>query len=329
MSDSDNSAIDEAISGVLGEMEDSQEQPETETENPEVTETDLDTETEEEAEAEDSEEEQPEADEESEEDGEEGTEEAESTEEPAFDVDGEKVSLTQVKAWRDAEKNFQAGYTKKYQKLADTQKQADQKYQQLDQGLQFLENQLKGPLAQFDGVNWQELQANDPAKYQQLHGQYKVALQGFQQVEEARKKLKGQAEEQRKADHQRKAKEAVETLQEMHSDWSNELYHSVLKYAVEKGVPQDEIASETRPWVISALLNQMRAEKAQVKPKPKPQTVKRTIKQKAAGKPRTAAQKRGDAIKRDRILAAKGDRAAQNRLTAHTVNSEIDRLLGN
>ncbi|WP_444897905.1 hypothetical protein [Microbulbifer sp. SSSA005] len=327
MSDSDNSAIDEAISGVLGEMEDSQEQPETE--NPEVTETDLDTETEEEAEAEDSEEEQPEADEESEEDGEEGTEEAESTEEPAFDVDGEKVSLTQVKAWRDAEKNFQAGYTKKYQKLADTQKQADQKYQQLDQGLQFLENQLKGPLAQFDGVNWQELQANDPAKYQQLHGQYKVALQGFQQVEEARKKLKGQAEEQRKADHQRKAKEAVETLQEMHSDWSNELYHSVLKYAVEKGVPQDEIANETRPWVISALLNQMRAEKAQVKPKPKPQTVKRTIKQKAAGKPRTAAQKRADAIKRDRTLAAKGDRAAQSRLTAHTVNSEIDRLLGN
>ncbi|MCO1335189.1 hypothetical protein MO867_12685 [Microbulbifer sp. OS29] len=311
MSDSSNNAIDEAISGVLGEMEDSEEQPETETENPEVTETDLDTETEEETEASDSEEEQPETEEESEEGSEETTEEAGSTEESAVDVDGEKVSLIQVKAWRDAEKNFQAGYTKKYQKLADTQKQADQKYQQLDQNLQFLENQLKGPLAQFDSVNWQQLQASDPAKYQQLHGQYKVALQGFQQVEEARKKLKEQTEGQRKADHQRKAKEAVEALQGMHSDWSNELYHSVLKYAVEKGVPQEEIASETRPWVISALLNQMKAEKAQVKPKPKPQTLKRTTKQKVALKrvdPKVKSKAEMSALRK---RALKGDAKAE------------------
>ncbi|QFT55582.1 hypothetical protein [Microbulbifer sp. THAF38] len=333
----ENSAIDAALSEALGESSDSTEAAESETsagDSSEIaTEDGSETEAIGEADGEsleqDSEEEQDETENETEEEGEDTSDESESTDEPSFEVDGEKVSLSQVKAWRDAEKNYQATHSKRQQKLADTQKQADQKYQQLDQGLQFLENQLKGPLAQFDSVNWQELQANDPAKYQELQGQYKVALQGFQQVEEARKKLKGQAEEQRKADHQRKAKEAVETLQEMHSDWSNELYHSVLKYAVEKGVPQDEIANETRPWVISALLNQMKAEQAQVKPKPKPQTVKRTIKQKAAGKPRTVAQKRADAIKRDRTLAAKGDRAAQNRLTAHAVNSEIDRILGN
>ncbi|MFA0813581.1 hypothetical protein [Microbulbifer epialgicus] len=332
MSDSDTNAIDAALSEVLGESSDSTETDESEasTDNSTETEAESEAETTTEADEDSGEQAEGEGDTETEtEEGEETSDENESTDEPTFEVDGEQVSLSQVKAWRDTEKNLQDNFSKRQQKLTDTQKQADQKYQQLDQGLQFLESQLKGPLAQFDSVNWQELQANDPAKYQELHGQYKVALQGFQQVEEARKKLKEQAEGQRKADHQRKAKEAVEVLQGMHSDWSNELYHSVLKYAVEKGVPQEEIANETRPWVISALLNQMKAEKAQVKPTPKPQTLKHTIKQKAVQKPRSKAQKRADAIKRDRTLAAKGDRAAQNRLTAHTVNSEIDRILGN
>ncbi|WP_444886709.1 hypothetical protein [Microbulbifer sp. JMSA008] len=314
----ENSAIDAALSEVLGESGDSTETAESETSADDSTETTTEGESETTGEADGesleqgSEREQDETETETGEEGEDTSEESESTDEPSLEVDGEKVSLTQVKAWRDAEKNYQATHSKRQQKLADTQKQADQKYQQLDQGLQFLENQLKGPLAQFDSVNWQELQANDPAKYQELQGQYKVALQGFQQVEGARKKLQEQAEEQRKADHQRKAKEAVETLQEMHTDWSNELYHSVLKYAVEKGVPQEEIANETRPWVISALLNQMKAEQTQVKSKPKPQTVKRTIKQKAAPKRTDPKVKSKAEMSALRKRALKGDAKAED-----------------
>ncbi|MEW5248661.1 hypothetical protein [Microbulbifer discodermiae] len=326
--DTERNALDNALSEIMGEVEEPKGQPEAETADEEESQPEADTETEEEVESEDSEEEQTEDDADTEEEESENTEDDESGTElsdgATLNIDGEEVSVKQVKAWRDAEKNFQVGYTKKYQKLAETQKSADSKLEQSEQILGFLEAQLKAPLQQFQGIDWQALQVSDPAKYQALQGQFQQAMTSHRQVEQAVKQLQDKAKEQRDSEFQRKAQEAVATLKEMHADWSNTLYHQVLDYAVESGVPREEIAQEVRPWVISALLANMRSAKAQkVKAEPKPQSVKRTIKQKAASKPRTQAQKRADQLKRDRTLAAKGDRSAQNRVIAAEVDAQL------
>ena len=321
-------AFDNALSQVMGTVEDSQEQPETATTDEEVTQPEPE-ETEEEVEVEDSDEEQPEAEADDEDEAGEVEDEGGSDDDAVFEIDGEPLTRKQIRELRDTQKNLQAGYTKKFQKLSETQKQVDQKFEQADATLQFLENQLKGPLQHFEGIDWQSLQANDPAKYQQLHGQYKQALQGFQQVEQSRKQLQDKLTKDREQLQKQKAREAVESLQDMHSDWNNDLYHQVLEYAVESGVPQEEIASETRPWVISALLKQMRSEKAQkVETKPKPQSVKKTIKQKATTKPRSEAQKRADQRKSLEAKARKGDRHAQSQLNQSVAESEVNRLLG-
>ena len=321
-------AFDDALSNVMGIAEEPQGQPDAALTDEETDQPDTEVETEEEVEAEDSDE-QPDADTDTDDDTEE-TEEAEETETEAdsdtatLELDGEEVTLKQVKEWRDREKNLQAGYTKKFQKVAETQKQMDERFETIDAHFQLLENNFKAPLQQFEQVNWQELKTSDPAQYQQLLQQYQATEKGYQQASQARQQLQEKAREAKQAEFQRKAQEAVATLQEQHADWSNELYHQVLDYAAETGVPREEIAQETRPWVISALLNQMRSEKAQqVQAKPKPQSVKKTIKQKAAPKPRTEAQRRADALKSDRAKAARGDRSAQNRVIEAEVLSQL------
>lgn len=328
MSDSDlNAALDNQISEVMGEAEEPKGQPDAETTDEEVTQP----EPEEETESEDSEEEQPEETEETkgdeDEDEESEEEDSESGDSITVKLDGEEVSLKQIKEWRDREKNLQAGYTKKYQELAEDRKQVQSSLDESLRFLNFTKAQMDAPLAQFGQVNWAQLQQADPGKYQQLHAQYRQLLQGREQVDKAMKAAQDKAEEQRKAETSRLAREARTTLQDRYPDWSDDLYHKALKYAVDNGAPQEEVSQETRPWVISAIVDQMRAEEARnIQTKPKTNSVKRTIKQKAATKPRTPAQKRADQAKRDRVLASKGDRDAQARLNKSEVNAAVDDL---
>lgn len=344
MSDSENSmsAFDAAISSVMGEVEEPAGQPEAEAADEEPTQPGTDVTIDgDDGDDEDPDEGQPDDDDgdgddeaaadesdDEDDDGDADDDDPEQYDSEEFEIDGEKLTRKEVRELKAKEKNLQAGYTKKYQELAQERKQVTENLDRSKQTLGLIQEQLSAPLKQFDGIDWQALQANDPAKYQQLRGQYQHALNGYRQVEQALSGIQQQVQAQQKAEIARKAKDAREVLQTQHPDWSTELYREVIDFAEAQGVPREEIANETRPWVISAMLNQMRAEKARdIKTQPKTNSVKRTIKQKAVPKERSPKQKRADQLKRDRALAAKGDRRAQNRVAESAVESHIDRVL--
>lgn len=287
-----DTAILSQISEVIGDAEESPEdQPEAEGQADEELENAED-ETDGQ-EAEDSESDDPDSDERSElEDGQdEELEQAEAgtgdepepvSEGVEVEVDGEKYTAESIRGLRDKAKDLQSGFTQKYQQVAEQRKEVEQKSEQAGQILQFLDGQLKAPLAQFEQINWAELQANNPAQYQQLHSQYRNALNGYNQVNQALKAHQDKAQQEAKADFNRRAAEAKATLEDMHQDWSDDLYRDVLKYATENGAPAEEVSQEIRPWVINLALKAMRGDTGKIQAKPVTKSVKKTLKQKAS-----------------------------------------------
>lgn len=312
-----DTAILSQISEVIGEAEESpRDQPEAEGQTDEEFETAEDETDGEEAE---SEEHDSDSDERSEledgqdselEQGEAGTgDESEPVSEGLkVEVDGEEYTVEAIRGLRDKAKDLQSGFTQKYQEVARQRKEVEQKSEQAGQVLSFLENQLKAPLAQYDQVNWQELQANNPAEYQKLQAQYRNALNGYNQVNNALKAFQDKAKQEASEAFNRQAAEAKATLEEMHQDWNNDLYRDVMKYAAEQGAPVEEIANEVRPWVINLALKAMRADTGKIRATPKPKSVKKTLKQRASApvNPEQAKMKKAQAA------AKRGNRQAKD-----------------
>lgn len=312
-----DTAILSQISEVIGEAEESRrDQPEAKGQTDEEFETSEDETDGQEAE---SEEHDSDSDERSEledgqdselEQGEAGTgDESESVSESVkIEVDGEEYTTESIRGLRDKAKDLQSGFTQKYQQVAERRKEIEQKSEQVGQQLQFLEQQLKAPLAQFEQVNWQELQANNPAEYQQLQTQYRNALNGYNQVNNALKAFQDKAKQEADADFQRRAGEAATTLKEMHQDWNDDLYRNVLDYAIENGAPAEEIGNEIRPWVINLALKAMRNDRSKIQAKPVTKSVKKTLKQRASAPVNPAEAK----MKKAKSAAKRGDQKAKD-----------------
>lgn len=309
-----DTAILSQISEVIGESEESpRDQPEEKT-DAEFTEEETDGQ-----ESEDSEGDDQESDERSElEDGSDqeleqaeadtGDESEQVSESLKVEVDGEEYTVEAIRGLRDKAKDLQSGFTQKYQQVAQQRKEVEQKSEQAGQVLQFLENQLKAPLAQFEQVNWQELQANNPAEYQHLHNQYRNALNGYNQVNNALKTFQDKAKQEADEAFKRKAVEAKATLEDMHQDWNNDLYRDVMKYAVDQGAPEEEITQEIRPWVINLTLKAMRADTGKIQAKPKPKSVKKTLKQRASAPVNPKQAK----VKQAKAAAKRGNQKAKD-----------------
>jgi hypothetical protein len=309
-------AIFSQISEVIGASEESpKDQPKSETDEEfDTTEDEADGE-----EAEDSEDDNPDGDERSElgdgsdselEQAEAGTgdEPEQVSESLSVEVDGEKFTAESIRGLRDKARDLQSGFTQKYQEVAKQRKEVEQHNEQALQTLQFLESRLKAPLAKYEQVNWQELQATNPAQYQQLSAEYRSALQGHQQVSNGLKAYQDKVKQGADEDFKRRAAEAKSILEETNPDWSNDLYRDVMNYATELGAPVEEITSEIRPWVINLALKAMRADKGKIQAVPKTQSVKRTLKQKASAPVNPQHTK----IKKAKQAAKRGDQKAKD-----------------
>jgi len=313
-----DAAIFDQISSVIGDSEESAtDQPDEKGQADEETETSEDATDGEEAE--DSEDDNPDGDERSElGDGEDseleqaeagaGDESESVSESVKIEVDGEEYTTESIRGLRDKAKDLQSGLTQKYQHVAEQRKEVEQRNEQAGQILTYLENQLKAPLDQFMQVNWQELQANNPAQYQQLHAQYRNAQLGYNQVNQAMRAFQDKAKQDAEADFKRKAAEARTTLEEMHPDWNNDLYQDTMKYAIEQGVPEEDIQNEIRPWVLSLALKAMRSDKGKIQAVPKPKSVKKTLKQRAS----SPANPKEVKMKQAKREAQKGNQKAKD-----------------
>ncbi|WP_136420291.1 hypothetical protein [Herbaspirillum sp. ST 5-3] len=187
-----------------------------------------------------------------------------------LDIDGLKVALPKSKAEKlKAERLMHSDYTRKTQEVAEQRKaveaereaianqaKAHQEYIQELAQVVALENSLK----QYEQVNWQQLNTQDPVQAQALWFQY-------QQLEKARNAAVGQIQQKemtRRQQEEQKALEAKQStakqIQECYATvareikgWSPELAQQLDKTASELGFTNDELRQVKDPRFIKLL----------------------------------------------------------------------------
>ena len=134
----------------------------------------------------------------------------------------------------------QADYTKKTQALAEQRREVDQTKEQYASALAYMTQATRQGLAQFDGVDWQTLQQQDPAQFQALSKQYQQAAQQVNAFETAQREFFAQAQQQVEAQQKLQAQQSVETLKTLVPEWSNEMYGELRQFAGNYGMTSEE-----------------------------------------------------------------------------------------
>ncbi|WP_207483145.1 hypothetical protein [Arenibaculum pallidiluteum] len=183
---------------------------------------------------------------------------------------------------------MQADYTRKTQEVAETRRALEQRERTLAQQAQALGQDfqerarlvaLDDEIERYRAVDWQQLEAEDPARAQSLWRQY-------QQVKEARQELAGhllQREQQRSEETQRerarRLQEAQDVLAREIRGWGPELQEKLTEFGTRQGYRPDELAGVEDPRAVRILhlawIGQQLLEKqiAAAKDPPAPQAV--------------------------------------------------------
>lgn len=174
----------------------------------------------------------------------------------------------------------QSDYTKKTQQVSEQRKEVEGLRDQYAHALEWMGRQWTGQLDRFNGVNWQQLQTQNPAEYQRLAGEYTQVKQSVDAVQAAQNQFLEQVQTQQKAQMEKQAKETLTNLKSLHPEWSNDTYREIQELVVnDYGANPAEIQSETRQWVMELALDAMKYRKARQQgtlkraepPKSKPQ----------------------------------------------------------
>lgn len=200
---------------------------------------------------------------------EEGSEEVEDpTEEPeeeteeapqTFEVDGQEVSLDELKLGYLR----QSDYTRKTQAAAEQRKAAETQQQNYESSLQSLLAAAGADLSRFEGVNWEGLAAQDPAQYQQAKAIFEQAQSTYNLIRGQAEQHMTQMQERAQAELKQRAQESLGVLKSTIPNWSNDLYYEIGDYAQkELGVSGDEFNNIADHRSITAMWKAMQYDRA-------------------------------------------------------------------
>lgn len=200
---------------------------------------------------------------------EEGSEEVEDpTEEPeeeteeapqTFEVDGQEVSLDELKLGYLR----QSDYTRKTQAAAEQRKAAEAQQQNYESSLQSLLAAAGADLSRFEGVNWEGLAAQDPAQYQQAKAIFEQAQSTYNLIRGQAEQHMTQMQERAQAELKQRAQESLGVLKSTIPNWSNDLYYEIGDYAQkELGVSGDEFNNIADHRSITAMWKAMQYDRA-------------------------------------------------------------------
>lgn len=241
-----------AFDRILNPTDSKEQTEETEEENSEQVE-----EAEEETEASDEDsKEQPEA-------GEEETSE-EGEDDPEFEIGGEPVKASQLLEWKEQGLR-QADYTKKTQELAQMKRDWEaQKEQEAaafrkdwEQRLASVADQAIDELKQFESMNWDELQKNDPYAFNNQWIQYQRAKEravvSQRQIQAAIQETQEKFQKERQETLQREFEEARKLIPVLADEKkAPEVLGKMTSYLTQVGMSKDEIESisSAKAWKV-------------------------------------------------------------------------------
>lgn len=198
-----------------------------------------------------------EADDESE-DNDEDEEEEETSDELSDDtlvdiiVDGEtqQASIASLKRLYGQEQSL----TRKSQETARLRKEAETSIEKSHVVLQKMIEQAQERAKPYEQVDMmlasKQLSDED---FAQLRKEAKEANDNLKFLTEEADAFYGDLQKQQQANLQQQAKECVNVLQQEIPDWSNNLYNDIRAYAVNQGLPQEQVDQYVDPVVIQIL----------------------------------------------------------------------------
>lgn len=190
---------------------------------------------------------------------EEPEEETEEEQPQTFEVDGQEVSLDELKLGYLR----QADYTRKTQAAAEQRKAAEAQQQNYESSLQALLAAAGADLSRFQNVNWEGLAVQDPGQYQQAKAMYEQAQSTYNLIRGQAESHMTQMQERAQAELKQRASESLGILKSTIPNWSNDLYYEIGDYAQkELGVSSDEFNNIADHRSITAMWKAMQYDRA-------------------------------------------------------------------
>ena len=271
----DDSDIIARLTAVL----ESNDQTETPEEEQEVVEETTDEVIEEEQAVEEVSEESEEVEEDPTEESEEKTEdEPEVVSEGFVEIDGEKLSIEDVKLGYLR----QSDYTKKTQAVAEQRKAAEEQSKAYESTLSAILSNAGADLRRFDNVDWEKAAIENPEQYKQAKAMYDQTRATYENIKRTSDENIKRQEAQQQAEMVEKAQESLTVLKATIPNWNNDLYYSIGEYAKDTlGVGVDEFNEVHDHRLITALFKAMQFDRAKTETQKK---VKATPQKTLSGK---------------------------------------------
>ena len=218
--------------------------------------------------------------------------------EGVIEVDGEKLSVDEIKLGYMR----QADYTKKTQAVAEQRKAAEEQTANYESTLNALLTASGADLSRFDNVNWEQAAVENPDQYKQAKAMFEQTKQTHDFIRAQAKEHQQRAEAQQQAAMKESAKESLTVLKSTIPNWNNDLYYSIGEYATGSlGVTTEEFNEVHDHRMITALYKAMQFDKAKTETQKK---VKATPKKTLSGKkaePKDLGKKDNYRKARDRL----------------------------
>jgi len=215
-----------------------------------------------------------------------------------IEVDGEKLSVDEIKLGYMR----QADYTKKTQAVAEQRKAAEDQTANYESTLNALLTASGADLSRFDNVNWEQAAVQNPDQYKQAKAMYEQTKQTHDFIRAQAKEHQQRTETQQQAAMKENAKESLTVLKSKIPNWNNDLYYSIGEYATGSlGVTSEEFNEVHDHRMITALYKAMQFDKAKTETQKK---VKATPKKTLSGKkaePKDLGKKDNYRKARDRL----------------------------
>jgi hypothetical protein len=144
----------------------------------------------------------------------------------ARDAEIERLSRREQELTRD--------YTRKTMQVAEYRRELEGQAETVRNTARYIASKIDAPLRQFEAVDWANLQAQDPAKYQTTRQQYEQTLRARQQFMSELAQVEQMQEQQIEAARQREAAIGVDILTSRIPGWSADMYAELRQFAVEE-----------------------------------------------------------------------------------------------
>jgi len=138
-------------------------------------------------------------------------------------------------------------YTTKTQELADKRKEVESKEKDFVETISFFDAANEAALGQFKNVDWNALQAQNPAQYQNAVGQYQQLLNKSKQINQVKANFTAELEERAEKTKAQNQANFKENIKAYIPDWNDNSVNDFLSLTEHYDIPEEEIRAATNP----------------------------------------------------------------------------------